>query len=64
MSIELSPGMSQEIQEAMQRLLSGVHDPQIMQRACERMDRIREEIRQKHGVLEIGVPAIRELRDA
>jgi hypothetical protein len=27
------------------------------------MDRIREEIFQKHGILDIGVPAIRELRD-
>ncbi len=33
-----------------------------MRRACERMDRIREEIRAKHGILDIGVPAIRELR--
>ena len=31
-------------------------------RACERMDRIREEIRKSNGVLNIGVPAIRELR--
>jgi hypothetical protein len=28
------------------------------------MDRIREEIRRKHGTLDIGVPAIRELRDS
>jgi hypothetical protein len=27
------------------------------------MDRIREEIRRQHGVLDIGVPAIRALRD-
>jgi hypothetical protein len=34
-----------------------------MRRACERMDRMREEVRNKHGILDIGVPAIRELRD-
>ena len=28
------------------------------------MDRIREEIRKREGILDIGVPAIRELRDA
>ena len=44
--------------------LSHVRDPEVMRQACERMDRRREEIRQKHGVLDIGVPAIRELRDA
>jgi len=27
------------------------------------MDRIREEVRKTHGVLDIGVAAIRELRD-
>ena len=34
-----------------------------MREACERMDKRREEIRQQHGILDIGVPAIRELRD-
>ena len=28
-----------------------------------RADRIRDEVFQKHGLLDIGVPAIRELRD-
>jgi hypothetical protein len=28
------------------------------------MDKIREEILKQHGVLDIGVPAIRALRDA
>lgn len=51
-----------EIEEAIRRSMSGVRDPEAMRRACERMDRIREEIRNRHGVLDIGVPAIRELR--
>jgi hypothetical protein len=38
-------------------------DPDEMERACADMDRIREEIRAKHGILDIAVPAIRELRD-
>ena len=33
-----------------------------MRRAAERMDRMREETSRQHGLLDIGVPAIRELR--
>jgi hypothetical protein len=52
-----------ELQAAAERAAKGVRDPEIMAKACERMDRLREEIRRQHGVLDIGVPAIRELRD-
>jgi len=53
-----------ELQEAADRAAKGIRDPQAMGRACERMDRIREEIFRKHGLLDIGVRAIRELRDS
>ena len=56
------PEIRAEIEEALRRALTGVRDPELMRRACERMDRIREEIRKSNGVLNIGVPAIRELR--
>lgn len=56
------PEVRAEIEEALRRAVSGVRDPEAMRRACERMDRIREEIRKDHGILDIGVPAIRELR--
>jgi hypothetical protein len=36
--------------------------PEVAQRVHERGQRIREEVYQKHGLLDIGVPAIRELR--
>jgi hypothetical protein len=52
-----------ELEEAARLALSGIRDPEAMRRACERMDRMREEVRKKHGILDIGVPAIRELRD-
>jgi hypothetical protein len=39
-------------------------DPEIARRLRERGDRIREEVYRQHGLLDIGVPAIRELRDA
>jgi hypothetical protein len=56
------PEVRAELEEAVRRAMSGVRDPEAMRRACERMDRMREEIRQQHGILDIGVPAIRELR--
>ena len=52
-----------EMEEAGRLALSNVRDPEIMKAACAEMDRISEEIRKQHGVLDIGVPAIRALRD-
>jgi hypothetical protein len=37
-------------------------DPEIAKRVRARGQKIREEIFQKHGILDIGVPTIRELR--
>ena len=37
-------------------------DPEVAKRVRERGRRIREEVYRKHGLLDIGVPAIRELR--
>ena len=51
-----------ELEAAIRRAMSGTHDAEVMRKACERMDRMREETRRKHGVLDIGVAAIRELR--
>ena len=52
-----------ELQDAADRAARGIRDPEITRRSRERMDRLREEIRRKHGILDIAVPAIRELRD-
>jgi hypothetical protein len=51
-----------ELHEAIRRAMSGARDPEEMQKACERMDRMREEVYKREGILDIGVPAIRELR--
>jgi hypothetical protein len=37
-------------------------DPELARRVRARAQRITDELRTKHGVLDIGVPAIRELR--
>ena len=59
----IPPQIMAELQAAADRAAKGIRDPQIMAKACERMDRLREEIHRQHGILDIGVPAIRELRD-
>lgn len=60
---QIPPELMAELQEAADRAAKGIRDPEIMREACESMDRQREEIRRKHGILDIAVPAIRELRD-
>lgn len=52
-----------DLQQAADRAAKGIRDPEQMRRACEEMDHIRQQILEEHGVLDIGVPAIRELRD-
>jgi hypothetical protein len=51
------------MQEAADKAAKGIRDPEAMRKACESMDRISAEVRSRHGVLEIGTPAIRALRD-
>ena len=60
----IPPALMAELQAAADRAATGVRDPEAMRKASADMDRIREEIRRQHGVLDIGSPAIRELRDA
>lgn len=60
----LPPELMAELEAAARYAASGIRDPEVMRRACERMDKLSEEIRRKHGVLDIGVSAIRELRDS
>lgn len=48
------------MQEAADKAARGIRDPEAMRKACESMDKISEEVRRRHGVLDIGTPAIRE----
>jgi hypothetical protein len=52
-----------ELQEAVDRLVKGIRDPEAMRRACDRMDRMREEMRKRVGEVEVAVDLIRESRD-
>jgi hypothetical protein len=51
------------MQQATDNAVVGLRDPEAMRRASVEMDRIGEEVRRRHGVLDISVPSIRELRD-
>ena len=53
-----------QLQIAAERAANGSRERARMKLACANMDRIRDEIRREHGVLDIGVTAIRELRDS
>lgn len=59
----IPPDLMAELVEVARRAAAGIRDPEAMRRACERMDRVSEEIFRDHGILDIGVPAIRQLRD-
>jgi hypothetical protein len=63
MDNELRPELALQLQQAADRAAKGIRDPEVMRQACDSMDRLRADIQREHGVLDIGVPAIRELRD-
>jgi hypothetical protein len=50
------------LKDAVETASKGVRDPVEMQKACERMDRMREENRRLFGEQDIGVSIIREMR--
>ena len=52
-----------EVQAAINRVLEGKRDPESMRLAAERMDKMREEMRKRTGVIDLAVPLIRETRD-
>jgi hypothetical protein len=52
-----------QLQAAVDRVLKGVRDSEAMRQAAERMDRMREEMRQRVGNVNLAVPLIRETRD-
>jgi hypothetical protein len=58
----ITPELEAEFQAAVRQAMSSTRDPEAMRRAAERMDRMREETYRRHGLLDIGVPAISELR--
>jgi len=59
----IPPEMMADLEEAARYAAAGIRDPEVMRRAAERMDRMREEMRQRVGEVELAVQLIREGRD-
>ncbi len=55
--------MLADFEEAARYAASGRRDPEIIRRAAERMDRMREELRQRIGEVNVAVELIRQGRD-
>lgn len=60
---EIPEELWEEVKRATQIAVSNVRDPEVMRRASERMDRLREQIYKREGLLNIAVPYLREARD-
>ena len=58
-----SPELIAQMQEAADRAAKGVRDPTAMDRAFKEMDRIREELRQRIGTVNVAVDLVREARN-
>ena len=59
----MSPSELADEDAVMAHYVSGVPlDPEVARRVHERAQKIREETYRKHGLVDIAVPAIRELR--
>jgi hypothetical protein len=59
----ISPELMAELQERADRAARGIIDPEARRMARERMDRMREEFRRRHGDVNVAVALIREARD-
>ncbi len=51
------------LDEAIRHAQTGTGDPVILQRIHHEAEQIKREVFEKNGLLDIGTPAIRELRD-
>lgn len=60
----IPPQVLADLERAVQLARSGERAPEFEGRIHQEAARIREEVYRRHGLLDLGVPAIRELRDA
>jgi predicted DNA-binding antitoxin AbrB/MazE fold protein len=59
----VTPELLEEVRNSIQTALSNVRDPEVMRQAAERMDREREEIYKRTGLVDVVLPILREIRD-
>lgn len=63
MSIDTTNHAASDLQKTLERVQADVRDPVAMRQACERMDREREELRKKIGIVNVAVELIRDARN-
>ena len=62
--LDLTADEDEDTRAITEKLMTGKPlDPAVYRRIRERADRISDEVFRQHGLLNIGVPAIRSLRD-
>ncbi len=59
----IPPDVLADLERAIEILMTGRRDPEFERRIHARSEEISQEIFRRHGLLDIGVPAIRALRD-
>jgi hypothetical protein len=52
-----------DLQEAARYAATGAASPEVLQRIHERAQRVREELRQKHGEMSVAVSLLHEARN-
>ena len=52
-----------ELVEAVRFATTGQAEPDVLRRIAEQSSRIREQLLRKHGILDLAVPLIREIRE-
>ncbi len=61
--LAIDPALTAQLSHAIDNAMNGIRDTEAMRRAAERMDRMREEMRERTGVVAIAVDLLRESRD-
>jgi hypothetical protein len=59
----IPPETIADLERAIELVMTGGSDPDFELRIHAQAEKIRQDVFEKHGVLDIGVPAIRSLRD-
>ena len=57
------PDILADLQEAARYAATGIASPEALQRIQERAQRVREELRRKHGEMSVAVSLLHEARD-
>jgi hypothetical protein len=63
MSTEIETELVHELRESLERAAKGIRIPEEMRQARNEMNRMREELRQNFGTVDVAVDLIRDARN-